>query len=43
MNSASGAEFTKYRARQRCHRTKARQSPNVGSAFRYHAVTWTGM
>ena len=31
MYSASGAEFTKYRARQRCRRTKARQSAKVGS------------
>lgn len=31
MNSAWGGEFTKYRARQRWRRTRARQSANVGS------------
>jgi hypothetical protein len=35
-------EFTKYQARQRCRRTKARQSTNVGSPLQYQAVTGTG-
>lgn len=34
-------EFTKYRARQRCRRTKVRQSTNVGSPLQYQAVTGT--
>jgi hypothetical protein len=33
MPSASAVEFTKYRARQRCQRTKAKQSAKVGSPF----------
>jgi site-specific recombinase XerD len=32
-NSGSGAEFTQYRARQRCRRTKAKPSAKVGSAL----------
>src|SRR6266511_2851998 len=43
MDSASGVEFTKYRARQRCRRTSAKQSENVGSALWYQAVTGTGI